>query len=147
MDLKDFVKESIVQIATGVKESQEAVREVGGYTCPAVRLRPRGDSHLTHLPDGRNIFLVDFDVALTVSESTDADVGAKLKVASIVDIGGGVGTTTGTTATSRVTFQVPLALPADEESLGDLKDRDEKRRAKIEEQNRKAGQRRGIKNW
>ena len=88
MDLKDFVKESLVQIASGVKEAQEAVRDVGGYVSPAIRLLPKNtdESHMMHLPDGRNIFLVDFDVAVTVSESEGAEAGAKLKVASFVNI-------------------------------------------------------------
>jgi hypothetical protein len=136
MDLKDFVKESLVQIASGVKESQEIVRDMGGYVNPAIRILPKSDSHFTHLQDGRNVFLVSFEVALTVSESTDASVGAKLKVASIVDIGGGTEGKAGSTSTSRITFDVPLALPADEKTLNELKERDEKRRKPMGEANK-----------
>lgn len=37
MELKDFVKEALTQIAAGVDESLLSVRESGGYVNPATR--------------------------------------------------------------------------------------------------------------
>lgn len=139
MDLKEFIKESLVQIAAGVKESQAAVRDACGYVNPAVRVLPKNtdNAHMTYLPDGRNVFLVDFDVAVTVSESEKAKGGAKLQVASFVKLGGNVGGTSSSSATNRLTFKVPLALPADEESLDVLKESDERQKRRIKEQTAK----------
>jgi hypothetical protein len=149
MDLKDFVKESLVQIASGVKESQEAVRDAGGYVCPAIRIASEktDNSQITFLPDGRNIFLVDFDIAVTVSESTNTDAGARLKVASFGDIGGGVVGSTGSAATNRVTFKVPVVLPADEQSLEELQGRDAGTRGRKQEQERKVASHSNRTNW
>ncbi len=36
MDLKEFVKEALVQVASGVREAQEPVRTQGGFVSPSV---------------------------------------------------------------------------------------------------------------
>ena len=118
MDLKDFVKETLVQISSGVKEAQDAVRQLGGYANPAARVSPKqtDQSHLTQIESGQNVFMIDFDVAVNVSEESEAGAEAKLKVASILSLGGGGKAGTSSTATNRISFKVPLALPVDEES-------------------------------
>lgn len=37
MDLKEFVRETLVQIATGVKDAQSDVRALGGIVNPAAQ--------------------------------------------------------------------------------------------------------------
>lgn len=37
MDLKEFVRETLVQIATGVKDAQIDVRALGGIVNPAIQ--------------------------------------------------------------------------------------------------------------
>jgi len=88
MNLKDFVKETVVQIASGVKEAQEAVRAHGGFVNPAARVAPKASdySHLGGIGDGQNVFLIDFDVAVNVSEETKGGAEAKLKVASVINL-------------------------------------------------------------
>jgi hypothetical protein len=118
MDLKDFLKETLVQIASGVKEAQEAVRAHGGFVNPAARVVPKASdhSHLGVIGDGQSIFLVGFDVAVNVTEETKGGAEAKLKVASIINLGAGATTGGTSSATNRISFNVPLALPVDEES-------------------------------
>jgi len=38
MELKEFVKETLIQITKGVKESQGDISDLGGYVNPAVRI-------------------------------------------------------------------------------------------------------------
>jgi hypothetical protein len=127
MELKEFVKETLVQISKGVKESQDAVREIGGYVNPTVT-SVQGRPELVYFGEtalGHHTFLVDFDVAVIVAEKKAAGGGAKLSVASILFIGGSGSSDAESKSISRVKFKVPLALPYDEQSMKEKRKKDE----------------------
>ena len=136
MELKEYVKETISQIAAGIEAAQTEVRDCGGFVNPAHRVNPKDsdDSHFGVINTGQNIFLVDFDVAVTVVEESGADASAKLQVASLLKIGGGVETSASSSATNKISFKVPLALPVDSVSEEQLKEQDEKLREKRRKQ-------------
>lgn len=116
MELSEFVKQSLTQIVMGVKESQDAIRDQGGYANPAVFTTASGKESATHfgsVSDGQNVLLVDFDVAVTVTDTVDGGVGGKLSVASLFKVEAGSKGSTASEATSRIKFKVPLALPTD----------------------------------
>lgn len=125
MDLKDFVKETLVQISTGVQESIEAVRESGGFTNPAASGNVKSDSssHFGSMGEGQNVFLVDFDVAVTVDENSEVSGGGRLKVAGVFAVGGEAGNSSKSSSTNRVSFKIPLALPVDPISHEEAKQR------------------------
>ena len=117
MDLKDFVKEALVQITEGVKESQEIIREHGGYANPATGTSSSNiDAHIGNLKDGQSIYLVDFDISVSVTESTGINGSSKLTVASLFNLGAGVESSDSNSTLSRIAFKVPLALPVDKVS-------------------------------
>lgn len=127
MELQEFVKETLTQISQGVKEAQDVVRGAGGYVNPAVTYA-QGKSELVYFGEtarGHRTFLVDFDVAVTAAEKTAAEGGAKLTVASFLSIGGSGKSDAENTSTSRVRFKVPLALPFDEQSMTEMRAREE----------------------
>lgn len=116
MDLKDFVKEALLQITAGVTAAQEQVRSSGGYINPSAVASAPGKSETAHfalLDSGQNVFLVDFDVAVSAVESAEGGAGAKLAVASLFSLQAGGKTGTTSESTSRIKFRVPLALPLD----------------------------------
>lgn len=125
MDLKDFVKETLVQISKGVQESIEDVRESGGFTNPAASGSTKGESssHFGSMGDGQNVFLVEFDVAVTVDEKSEVSGGGKLKVAGVFSVGGEAGSGSTSSSTNRVSFRIPLALPVDPVSREEVKQR------------------------
>ncbi len=120
MDLKEFVKESIVQIITGIeeanlelKESEAMVnpvyvqmhsREAQGYGRTVKRDADRPD------PDSRLLQKVDFDVALSVEAGQQGSAGAKLSIASI-GIGAEAKTESSNRSESRIKFSVPIVFP------------------------------------
>lgn len=125
MELKEFVTQALTQISEGVKESQESIRELGGYVNPAVRIgASAGASHVSSLSDGQNIYTVDFNIAISVAESSGANAGAKLTVASVLNLGGGTNSSESNSTLSNISFKVPLALPVDPVSLSNLKSED-----------------------
>jgi len=116
MELSEFVKQSLTQIVSGVKASQEEIRSQGGYVNPAIFASSPGNASTTHfgsVGDGQNVLLVDFDVAVTVTDTIEGGAGGKLSVASFFKVEAGGKGSTASEATSRIQFKVPLALPVD----------------------------------
>ncbi len=119
MELNEFIRLSLTEIVKGVKESQDTIRGQGGFSNPAVFSSASGQASATHfgsVSDGQNVLLVDFDVALTVTDTSEAGASGKLSVASLFKIEGGGTTSSINETTSRIQFKVPLALPVDPET-------------------------------
>jgi len=90
MDLKEFVRKTLVQIATGVKDEQIDVRGLGGIVNSATQNPLKGgNSYFSSVDDLHHVFLVDFDVAVSVAENTGTNAQAKLNVATILSLGAG----------------------------------------------------------
>lgn len=121
MDLKEFVKETLIQITAGVRDAQEEVRTLGGIVNPATLSRTDGGgAYFSTIDDIHHVFLVDFDVAVSVNENTGTNAGAKLNVATFLTLGAGGESANSSAATNRLTFKVPLALPLDKPTQAKL---------------------------
>lgn len=131
MDLKEFVQISLTQIAEGVRGAQEAVHSQGGFVNPPVYTSGRNEAHFGSMPDGQNIFLVDFDVAVTVSEEKGTAAAAKLKVASVFTLGGDRKSSGSEEYSNRLRFKVPLALPVDPDAKQQMQTRQSQQDAQI----------------
>ncbi|WP_054591168.1 hypothetical protein ACCQ14_01785 [Xanthomonas sp. NCPPB 2865] len=132
MDLKEFVRETLVQIAAGVRDAQTDVRTLGGIVNPATQNpSTSGNSYFASVDDLHHVFLVDFDVAVTVAENAGTSAQAKLNVATILSLGAGGQSSNSSAATNRLTFKVPLALPIDEPSHAKLSGEIAESRAKM----------------
>jgi hypothetical protein len=115
VELKSFVAETLSQIIEGIKEAQQRAQQgAGGVVNPPVG---RMDRQL--LTTNRAFFsqaglaqFVDFDVAVTATEGTATKGGVGVMVAAIT-LGTSGQSTAENSATSRVKFSVPIALPPD----------------------------------
>lgn len=133
MNLKDFVRETLLEIAEGLTEAQRNSRRGGAVFNPRLKaiepgkreietIQLKGTGLIATAAIGEVAVLVDFDVAITVEEDSKSEtgkkeggeVGAKLHIFSA---GIDTNTTTGVTnrkahnEVSRVRFQVPVSLP------------------------------------
>jgi hypothetical protein len=109
MNLAEFVQETLQQIAKGVHGAMTVAREQGAYVNPdVIQVRDRVPKYIGEF--SKLVQDVEFDVALTVSEESQAEGKAGLVVAGI---GAGVKgqSTASTVAVSRVKFTVPMQLP------------------------------------
>ena len=102
MELKDFIKNTLVEIATGVKEAQEATKELGATVNPEVIDSKSGNKSVSK----ENVGSVEFNVAVTATD--EANAGASIKVA-IFNAGGGLKEIN--TSVSTISFKVPIVLP------------------------------------
>lgn len=101
MELSEFVRDSLVQIASGVRSAVDEVAELGGSVNPSA-YKAAGDA-------GENgVSRIEFDVQLTIGSSGSA--GAKVKVFSAFEVS--AGTQIESALAHRIRFSVPLRLPA-----------------------------------
>jgi len=112
MSLREFVKESLVEIVQGVKEAQEETKETGALVNP--RVLATGTAYTYIRGDGPHGGLVvtqmEFDVALKLAEGTGGKAAIGV-VAGILGIGGEVKSEETTSHVSRLKFSVPVLLP------------------------------------
>ena len=116
MELKDFVAQSLAQIAKGVVEAQKELEEIGGKVNPEMSKILKGsesgyEAHGWAKGEGANpVFLVSFDVALTAEEGTKTKGGIGV-VAGVFALGSQGASNESSSAISRIQFKVPLLLP------------------------------------
>ena len=110
MDLKEFTKQTLIQIVEGAASANDELANYDSYI-PYTNI---GNSKSAYSYDenrvARLIVNVDFDVAITATESESANGGASLKVASLLNIGGGGETKTENQTVSRIKYTLPLVL-------------------------------------
>lgn len=105
MQLDEFVRTTLSQIAKGVADAADELKEKDVVMCPRLQ-DGYGDRKETE---------VVFDVALTVSDSSSGEAGGKVSVASIFGINGKITESDTRQETSRVQFSIRMHLPCGEE--------------------------------
>lgn len=119
MDLKDFVKNSLTQIAEGILAASEALKNTDAQVNPTEIVvnsnssQAYGRTCKAERSDDptRVVEKVDFDVALSVQEGETTNASLKVSVMSIrLGAGGESNSTLG--SQSRIKFSVPMVLPS-----------------------------------
>ena len=111
MDLKDFISQTLVQIAEGVNESGERIKELGGQVNPFLTSDHKEmGRHGILWGGGQAVHIVAFDVALTVNSGTGTKGGIGV-FAGAVNLGSSAESRAENSSVSRVSFTVPLSLP------------------------------------
>jgi hypothetical protein len=116
MDIQTFVSETLRQIVTGIHSVQKEVAQGSS----GAKINPRGITALKEGPQGRRqphdiqtklpIHQVEFDIAVTVSESAEGKAGGGLFIAGL-GIGGQKTAATENLSVSRIRFTVPVVWP------------------------------------
>lgn len=116
MDIQTFVSETLRQIITGIHSAQKEVAQ--GST--GAKINPRGVTALEKDLQGQRqphdidtklpLHQVKFDIAVTVSGSTEGKIGGGLLVAGL-GIGGQKTNTAESSYVSRINFTVPVVWP------------------------------------
>lgn len=107
MELKEFVRSTLLEIVEGVSEAQKALIE-GGSTA---LINPGASQDLKRaIVDGRPMLQqVEFDVAVTVTETSEMGIGGRLSIVA-ASIGTQRGRSAESSEVSRVRFHVPITL-------------------------------------
>lgn len=111
MDIKDFVKESLMQIAESINEANIELIDNGSYV-PTGNIVGEGVL-CTVVKDSetRHFIKVEFDLAVTVSQEKNTSGGGGLSIASFAKVGIKGEDKEGKEEISRIKFMIPMALP------------------------------------
>lgn len=114
MDIKDFIKESLLQIVDGITEANKAL-ESKGASIPTTGVAGEGvwwtlikegnDRHTKHA------MRIDFDLAVTISQSDNFKAGGGISIASLVNTKTSVENISQSESISRIKYTIPLELP------------------------------------
>lgn len=114
MDIKDFIKESLLQIADGITEANKALEAKGAFI-PTTGVAGEG-LWCTLVEDKKNphtrlAMRVDFDLAVTVTQSDNLKAGGGISIASLVNAGATSENSSQSESVSRIKYTIPLELP------------------------------------
>ncbi|WP_321435906.1 hypothetical protein [uncultured Bacteroides sp.] len=113
MELKEFISETIQQIALGVKDAMDKCEELDIIVNPNITVGANGDYYIPKTGSTnmqRRVQLIDMDIAITVSESSEQNAGGGANI-KILNVGGGIKEGKSTSNENRVKFSIPVCLP------------------------------------
>jgi hypothetical protein len=115
MELKDFVKETLIEISQGVLEAQ--TEQGDALINPRVKLHEKEVGRIVLAEDGagrgirggRILDYVEFDIAVTLDKNTNTD--GKISVLfGAINLSSGGASENKDSSTSRVKFRVPVSF-------------------------------------
>lgn len=109
MELKEFIKAAISDITDAVHELQDELTN-GTIVNPTIETGKQGEAELVN-NEVRMMERLNFDIAVTVSETTELDGKVKAGI-SVFGAKIGAESTGKSENMSRMTFSIPLLLPA-----------------------------------
>jgi hypothetical protein len=119
MELKDFIKNTLVEIVNGLQSANEALVGTSAFVASSNFTSPSQEWFGTL--DAKNIHhyisLVDFDVSVLVQDLSEKSKGGRINVAQLISVGGNGDQSSKTEKENRVKFKIPLALPTEPEYL------------------------------
>lgn len=119
MDLKDFIRETLVQITKGIEEADSELESSAAIVNPRnVAVDHSGNAqHLGSLQEESSdtyyldsVQAIDFDVSVHAKEGSEASAKGGISVGSI-GFGAKGSTTEGKSSESRIKFKIPMVLP------------------------------------
>lgn len=111
MELKQYVKETLLQIIDGVKEAQEEALEKGAIINPVnIRGGNAANEYININDNSVCVNNIDFEVEISTTDETNTSTGIGIYVAGL-----GLGTKNNdkgrNLATNKLAFSVPTTLP------------------------------------
>jgi hypothetical protein len=116
MELKQFIKETIVQISMGMKEVITMNEELGIIVNPNITIASSHENfHVPTDPENiskleRRVQLLHYDIALTISEEDNIEIGGKVGI-QLLGIKGHESGISKNTQENRLNFSIPICLP------------------------------------
>ena len=110
MDLKEFTKETLVQIVQGVNEANIELKEHNAYITRDIQKSTTGDSYVDRSGPYTHAVNIDFDVAVTATEVNDTKGGGGIKVVQLFQAGMETSKSIENQSVSRIKYSIPLVL-------------------------------------
>lgn len=107
MDLKEFTSQTLTQIVEGVNDANSVIADSGAYITTE---KISGNNGAYLFRQDLNVIEVNFDVAITTSETEGVNGGGGLKVVGIISAGGNAESKIENQTISRIKYTLPLVL-------------------------------------
>lgn len=107
MELKEFVKNTLIEIVEGVKDAKEECKKLGGEVTPAKHGASLGVGEGTRYRPTQNI---EFEVALSEMDKSGSNKGIGVAL-SVIRIGGDSNKEKEMQSLSKIKFSVEIKLP------------------------------------
>lgn len=116
MELKSFIKETLVQVAHGIIEANEELKDTDAHVNPnsvqaySNEAKAYGRINKDFKESLPLVELIEFDVAVQADSGTKTGGGIKISIASI-GIGSEGSSEKSTAHDSRIKFSIPMVYP------------------------------------
>tara|TARA_R110001606_G_scaffold396782_1_gene571574 strand:+ start:1335 stop:1691 length:357 start_codon:yes stop_codon:yes gene_type:complete len=116
MELKDFIRETFVQISKGIEEANQELKDSSAIINPNnVYVNSDARQNYGRLDESKNydriVESVTFDVAVSASDNSEAGGKFAIKVGSI-ELGANSKQSEANKAESRIKFKIPMVFPS-----------------------------------
>jgi hypothetical protein len=111
MDIKEFIKQTIIGISEAVIEINDEKKETGLIVCPASA--KGGNINFVRDFNGTIVMNVDFNLCVEVEDNTSAEVGLKISI-----VKAGVDNNIKNSTMSNIKFTLPVAFPSANYKIG-----------------------------
>lgn len=105
MELKDFVKGTISDIALAIKELNDEKSNIGLLVNPNNYDQVKADKY-SFIGDGRLVKDIEFNLSISASDTTEAGGGLKINV-----LKAGISNETNNSTISTIRFSIPVVFP------------------------------------
>lgn len=119
MEVKDFVRETLIQISKGITEAEETISGLGGIVNPPMHATQNSNNHAGQIEQGRNVYTVDFNIVVEISKEKEGN--AKLSVISMFNAEGNAKLAQSNSTVNTISFAIPIAYPINEKLHTDYK--------------------------
>lgn len=113
MDLKEFTKETLLQIVQGVNEANAILAENDACVTRNIIKSSAGGSYVDRRGRYTHTVNIEFDVAVTATEVNDTKGGGGIKVVQLFQAGLETSKSIENQSVSRVKYSIPLVLGKD----------------------------------
>lgn len=116
MELNEFISETILQIASGIKNAQDKTKDLDVIVNPNKTIGQNGEFWVPRLKNidsyniERRVQSIEMDISLTVTEKDTESIGGGIGISVLGIKADSTGTKESSTQ-NRVKFTIPICLP------------------------------------
>jgi len=111
MELKEFIKETLTQIAQGIADAQETLHDSGAIIAPEATIRSEGSHAIRNDGYGtRAVNQIKFNVGVSVTNGDGTKSGIAV-LTGLFSAGGQVESTNSNQSITNIEFSIPMSYP------------------------------------
>ena len=112
MELREFIKETLLQLMQGVKDAQDETKDLDAVINPET-VSIGGDRVYTAINNtNRMVQYVSFEIGLTSTTDDSIKKGIGVNLGGVLNTGGGKDHKDSNSSATKISFEIPVVLPS-----------------------------------